>query len=191
MILLVGPSGVGKTLLLKQLEETSKSFDKKARHKDGISTSGSMSGFAQATEIAAATVPTIGTNLMSLNFGKKKAVDVREVGGSMGPLWKNYYKDAAKIIYVIDISNPHQVSSATCRLLEMLNSRNVENTPCLLLLNKIDNFSAVSHTEMKSMLMLDDILVHGSQPITSLETSAKYGTGIMEVIDWVTSEPDR
>lgn len=39
-----------------------------------------------------------GTNLVNITVHKKQEVTVREVGGSMGPIWPNYYKNANAIM---------------------------------------------------------------------------------------------
>ena len=39
-----------------------------------------------------------GTNLVNVMVHKKKEVTVRELGGSMGPIWKNYYSSAGAIL---------------------------------------------------------------------------------------------
>ena len=48
-------------------------------------------------DCASACVQT-GTNLMNVMVHKKKEVTVRELGGSMGPIWKNYYSNASAIL---------------------------------------------------------------------------------------------
>lgn len=40
----------------------------------------------------------MGTNLVNVVVHKKKEVTVRELGGSMGPIWHNYYKDVDAIL---------------------------------------------------------------------------------------------
>lgn len=48
-----------------------------------------------------------------------------------------------------------------------------------------DLFCAVSRSEMKSMIGIDNIVAHASQQIEVIESSMKYGTGLQEVIEWL------
>lgn len=97
MILVVGPSSAGKTLLLKQLEEVnrcSESANSKGRKEREESRNGSHKSVRReedSREIIPATVPTIGCNVCKVNLNKHQ-LTVQEVGGSMQPLWKTYYK---------------------------------------------------------------------------------------------------
>jgi hypothetical protein len=43
------------------------------------------------------TIPTVGTNLVTLKFGKKTCT-VRELGGCMSPVWNSYHKDVKNLI---------------------------------------------------------------------------------------------
>lgn len=98
-ILCLGPKGSGKTLLLNTLQDP-----------DSVN---------ENTH----SIPSIGTNIFTIKLpvkepeGKKKAnakqyVQIRELGGTMAPMWKNYYDDVDKIMYVIDTSNLCQISAA-------------------------------------------------------------------------------
>ena len=99
MILCVGTSGSGKSTLLRHLQikngQASSSANKKAKAKRGPE---------DEAPKAPATVPTVGTNLVALSRphrgGKRGGggggqpvtdeVVIREVGGSMAPLWNSY-----------------------------------------------------------------------------------------------------
>lgn len=99
-VLCLGPKGSGKTLLLNTLQDSDQVND------------------------TSHSIQTIGTNIFTLKLpvssseSKKSAgsikryVQVRELGGSIAPMWKNYYDDVEKIIYVIDTSNLCQISAA-------------------------------------------------------------------------------
>lgn len=97
-ILCLGPKGSGKTHLLRRLE-TSDSVDNTTY-----------------------SVPTVGTNIYSIQIPNKdtnaskrnavKIVQILEIGGTMAPLWRQYFTDVNKIIYVVDTSNLCQISAA-------------------------------------------------------------------------------
>lgn len=98
-ILCLGPKGSGKTLLLNALQDPDSVND--TTH----------------------SIPTIGTNIFTIklpvkenetkkNANVKRYVQIRELGGTMAPMWKNYYEGVEKIMYVIDTSNLCQISAA-------------------------------------------------------------------------------
>uniref|UniRef100_A0A8C5SIA3 ADP-ribosylation factor-like protein 16 n=1 Tax=Laticauda laticaudata TaxID=8630 RepID=A0A8C5SIA3_LATLA len=76
--LLLGATGVGKTLLVKRLQKLSS--------KDGAKDLGDPP----------ATLPTVGTNLTDLPIGKK--ITIRELGGCMGPIWSSYYSNCHAVL---------------------------------------------------------------------------------------------
>jgi ADP-ribosylation factor-like protein 1 len=66
-------------------------------------------------------VSTVGTNLYTINCdvekplrkAAKKSVTVRELGGEIAVMWKNYYTESVeKIMFVVDTSNLCQISCA-------------------------------------------------------------------------------
>ncbi|XP_052375863.1 ADP-ribosylation factor-like protein 16 [Oncorhynchus keta] len=79
MCLLLGATGVGKTLLMKRLQ--------KLIVRDGTTDLGEPP----------VTLPTVGTNLTDLTL-KRKRVTVRELGGCMSPIWPSYYTDCSSVI---------------------------------------------------------------------------------------------
>ena len=88
MCLCLGPTGSGKTLLLRKLQ-----------NQDPI-------------DLTTVTVPTIGTNIVEIHLKNMAKIMIRELGGEMAPIWKNYYNNVKKIIYVVDASNLCQISAA-------------------------------------------------------------------------------
>jgi hypothetical protein len=66
------------------------------------------------------TVPTVGTNLVTVRFGNQKETTIREVGGAMAPIWRSYCSGIQKIIYVVDASNLCQIAAAAVLLYTIL-----------------------------------------------------------------------
>lgn len=96
MALCLGPTGSGKTLLLRKLQNV-----------DNV-------------DRTTPSVSTIGTNLFDIKFGDGSQISVRELGGMMAPLWKNYFSNTNKVIYVVDASNLCQISAAGVLLYTIL-----------------------------------------------------------------------
>ncbi|XP_034566989.1 ADP-ribosylation factor-like protein 16 isoform X3 [Notolabrus celidotus] len=103
----------------------------------------------------------------------------------MGPIWPCYYKDCSSVIFMVDPSNIAQVSSSCIQLLSVLSAEPLCRAPVLILFNKRDMPCTMSLTELKSLLRMDDIIAFASQPITSLELSARTGQGLQEVLTWL------
>lgn len=163
MILLVGATSVGKTLLLKRLQNQNTNS---STLKDDVPT----------------TIPTVGTNLMTVITSKKTEVTVREMGGAMGPIWHNYYKDCHAIMFMIDVSRYTQVAISCVQLMTMLSNPATQNSAVLILLNKTD---ASNKAEIQTLLRLDQVMKHATQIISVLEISAKTGNNLDKVTKWL------
>ncbi|KAM8945677.1 ADP-ribosylation factor-like protein 16 [Pelodytes ibericus] len=165
MCLLLGATGVGKTLLMKRLLPKLSSKD------------------TEDLDVPS-TQPTVGTNLTYLTIHRTR-VTVREVGGTMGPIWSSYYQDCRSVVFVVDAANPFQVSASCIQLLSVLSSPLLIAVSVLILLNKMDLSSCMSLVELKSLFRMDDIISCARQPITVLEVSARDGTGLQDVLRWL------
>uniref|UniRef100_A0A3Q2QPI0 ADP-ribosylation factor-like 16 n=1 Tax=Fundulus heteroclitus TaxID=8078 RepID=A0A3Q2QPI0_FUNHE len=164
--LLLGATGVGKTLLLKRLQN-----------------------ILYALDSPPSTLPTVGTNLTDLTM-KKKKVTVREIGGCMGPIWPSYFQDCFSVIFMVDSANTVQISSSCIQLLSVLSAEPLSNAAVLILFNKRDMPCLMSLTEIKSLFRMDDIIASAPQPVTTLEVSARSGQGLQEVLSWLESSLD-
>ncbi|XP_015151049.1 ADP-ribosylation factor-like protein 16 isoform X3 [Gallus gallus] len=153
--LLLGATGVGKSLLGKRL--------RKLCSRDGAKELGEPP----------ATLPTVGTNLTDLTLHRR--VTLRELGGCMGPIWPSYYGECSAVL----------VSSSCVQLLSLLSAEQLAAVPVLILFNKIDLPCYMSLVEMKSLFRMQDIVSCAMQPITILETSARDGTGLADVLQWL------
>uniref|UniRef100_A0A452HRP9 Uncharacterized protein n=2 Tax=Testudinoidea TaxID=8486 RepID=A0A452HRP9_9SAUR len=162
MYLLLGASGVGKTLLVKRLQN--------------ILTD---SGWCCHLTLQ------VGTNLTDLLIQKK--ITIRELGGCMGPIWPSYYGDCSSVLFMIDAANPTQISSSCVQLLSLLSAEQLASASVLILFNKIDLPCYMSLVEMKSLFRIQDIISCANQPITVVETSARDGTGLPDVLQWLRS----
>ncbi|XP_041943321.1 ADP-ribosylation factor-like protein 16 isoform X1 [Alosa pseudoharengus] len=168
MCLLLGSTGVGKTLLLKRLQ--------KLTQRDQPADLGE----------APVTLPTVGTNLTDLNL-KKKRITVRELGGCMGPIWHSFYADCSSLIFVVDSANITQIASSCIQLLSVLSAEPLHGASVLVLFNKRDLPCTMTLMEMKSLFRIDDIIATAPQSITTLEVSARSGQGLKEVLSWLDS----
>ncbi|XP_026882594.2 ADP-ribosylation factor-like protein 16 isoform X3 [Electrophorus electricus] len=120
MCLLLGATGVGKTLLLKRLQ---KLCQRKVP--------------ANLTDLGEppSTLPTVGTNLTDLTL-RKRSLTIRELGGCMGPIWPSYYTDCTTVIYMVDSANITQISASCVQLLNVLAAEPLQTASVLVLFNK-------------------------------------------------------
>lgn len=158
---------MSETLLLKRLQKLN------------------LHGFGEL-EAPPSTLPTVGTNLTDLTL-KRKKLTVRELGGCMGPIWPSYFKDCSSVIFMVDSANIAQISSSCIQLLSVLSAEPLHSTSVLILFNKRDMPCTMGLVEVKSLFRMDDIIASATQPITTLELSARSGEGLQEVLSWLES----
>ncbi|XP_075296691.1 ADP-ribosylation factor-like protein 16 [Opisthocomus hoazin] len=161
--LLLGATGGGKSLLAKRLRQLS-----------------TVGGAVELGE-PPATQPTVGTDLTAL----RRVAVLRELGGCMGPVWPSYYGEGRALMFVVDAADPTQVSSSCVQLLSVLCAPPLASVPVLVVFNKIDLPCYMSLAEMKSLFRMQDIVSCATQPITTLETSARDSTGLRDVLQWL------
>lgn len=188
--LVLGPEGVGKTLLLKKLKalcDQSEGQDS-ARKADGRRGEGSPREENSMSSLVSGllpTIPTVGSNVQEIRLSGGITCLLREYGGRMAPIWSKAYGDTQMVIYVIDASNSTQISAATVLLLEVLSARALEGKPCLLFFNKIDCPFAMSLVETKSIIRVDDIVSHANQVVTVADGSCVTEEGLERVLSWI------
>ncbi|XP_052411346.1 ADP-ribosylation factor-like protein 16 [Carassius gibelio] len=141
MCLLLGATGVGKTLLLNRLQNILQFSS--CLHKLDMA---SLSGVAR--ERASGQVG-VGTNLTDLILRRRK-ITVGELGGCMEPIWPKYYVDSTSVIFVVDCSNVVQISSSCVQLLSVLSAEPLQSALC----------SYSSTHSLSSMLSLHTLTIH-------------------------------
>ncbi|XP_037666677.1 ADP-ribosylation factor-like protein 16 [Choloepus didactylus] len=165
MCLLLGAAGVGKTLLVKRLQQ--------------LSSRDAQGGLGEPPP----TRPTVGTDLTDIVAGRK--ITIRELGGCMGPIWPSYYGNCRSLLFVMDASSPTQLSASCALLLGLLSAEQLAEASVLILFNKIDLPCYMTMEEMKSLIRLPDIVACAKQRITTAEISARKGTGLAGVLRWL------
>ncbi|XP_055431348.1 ADP-ribosylation factor-like protein 16 isoform X3 [Bubalus kerabau] len=125
----------------------------------------------------------VGTNLTDIVAQKK--ITIRELGGCMGPIWSSYYGNCHSLLFMVDASNPTQLSASCVQLLGLLSAEELAKASVLILFNKIDLPCYMTIEEMKSLIRLPDLIACAKQNITTLEISAWKGTGLSDVLRWL------
>ncbi|KAH8317751.1 hypothetical protein KR074_008933 [Drosophila pseudoananassae] len=186
----LGPKRAGKTHLLKALQDPD-SIDE---------TSYSM--------------PTIGTGIYRIHFPTKspnsdkpkpppadgsaqsaniphggknlpKSIQILEIGGSMAPLWRQYFEDVKKLIYVVDTSNLCQISAAGVLFYSILTEPWLQKVKILLVLAKMDYSYRQMRNEALLMLQMSKLQKQIRQQVTIVEASAVTKVGLDPIYDWL------
>ena len=176
--LVVGPLGSGKTVLLKRLKcmcEEEQKQRKEANYKN-----------KQRDEewTIPVTQPTTGTTLVSLS---PHNCILKEYGYSMVSLWNKAAQHTDAVIYVVDASNPQQISAAIVLLMELLADKTMTCKPVLVFYNKTDLPSTMSVPEMKEVMRVHD-LIRTREKFVALSGSCATGEGIDKVSRWIKAQ---
>lgn len=102
MYICLGPIGSGKTLLLRKLQNVN------------------------AVDETTTAVPTVGTNIFHLQRANIQ-IKIRELGGTMAPIWPKYFAGIQRVLYVVDASNLCQISAAGVLLYTILADPQLKN----------------------------------------------------------------
>ena len=68
-------------------------------------------GFSSLPE-APSTLPTVGTNLVTVRLSRKIETTLREVGGTMAPIWNNYLKGETLLCRFMDLARRSKIQDA-------------------------------------------------------------------------------
>ncbi|XP_047485123.1 ADP-ribosylation factor-like protein 16 [Penaeus chinensis] len=161
MLLCIGPEGTGKTLLLRRMLNLNK------------------------PDISMTTVPTVGVNIVTLQVPEMLPINIRELGGSMAPIWHNYYSGVKKLMYVVDVSNLTQLANATLLFMELLANPKLKTTQVAVVMNKTDCVLSRASNELLNAMRFDDLKEYAPQQLTTFEVSALAGKGLRPLLEWV------
>ncbi|XP_058803132.1 ADP-ribosylation factor-like protein 16 [Phymastichus coffea] len=161
MCLCIGPMKSGKTLLLRKLRG------------DDI-------------DDATSVVQTNGINLFMIRSNDKQfELEIREIGGSMAPIWKHHLDRVYKVIYVVDTSNLCQISAAGVLLYSLLVEPQLERAKFALILTKMDLSYRQMRNEALLMLHFSRLQREVRQEITVIEASGVTGLGVEKLREWI------
>ena len=159
-ILLLGPTGGGKSLLAKQLA--------KAVHGEALP--GNVytkpeSGMEVHRTVLTAAKPAV-------------RVTLREIGGVMGMDWGPQFAHADLVLFVVDAADRASVSRALAQLLEALATDGLRTTPVAVCWNKCDLAFALDAAQLADLFRLDAVEARHQGPISRFSVSAVSGSGI-------------
>ncbi|CAJ1037356.1 ADP-ribosylation factor family/Signal recognition particle receptor beta subunit/50S ribosome-binding GTPase/Ras of Complex, Roc, domain of DAPkinase/Gtr1/RagA G protein conserved region/Ras family, putative [Leishmania lindenbergi] len=157
-ILILGLDSAGKTSILRQLSD------------EDVSNVASTQGF----------------QIKKLVSGGIK-LNVWDMGGQRAAryYWRQYFKQADVIIYVVDAANPRRIHEARRELEHLLEEEKVAGVPMLFFANKQDLLGALSVEEITVALNLTDLR---DRRWHIQACSAKTGEGLDEGISWAVKQ---
>lgn len=114
--------------------------------------------------------------------------DVGSQNSKIRPLWRQYFKQAQGLIFVVDSTDHEGLEIAKSELAEILGEKCLQNTAVLVLANKQDLPQAMPKDEVALKLGLhkwprDRCVV---KPVCAVD-----GSGLSDALDWLTSEMSR
>lgn len=166
MILVLGPCGSGKSTLLRRLSSASTTAPARAPH------------------------PTCGSELVHVPSGPagRRHVVCREVGGALYPLWSSYLTaEVAALIFVLDASDPSQLSLAAACLIELLSNRLLFSRSVLVLLNKSDSEQRRQVCQVATALRLSDLKRTFPGRLDCVSCDAASGVNTDRVASWISN----
>ncbi|XP_028833515.1 ADP-ribosylation factor-like protein 14 [Denticeps clupeoides] len=108
------------------------------------------------------TVPTVGFNVEMVDGKKNRrkiALTIWDVGGQekMRLHWRNFYQDAAGMMFVVDCSDRRRLEQARKVLERVLRHEHLRGLPVLVFANKQDVTGALTATELTETFKLRKI----------------------------------
>tara|TARA_B110001452_G_scaffold260347_1_gene257753 strand:+ start:73 stop:651 length:579 start_codon:yes stop_codon:yes gene_type:complete len=165
-VLLLGCEQSGKTLLSRHLQVLAAASSK-------------------APPLNAKTQPTIGTEIAHLAH-KHKAFTLREVGGSMMPVWPRFFEACRAVVFVADSSSEVASGSPVVEWHNLLAAPPLQSKPALLIFNKRDSEHALPDLTLRTQFRMSELDMSGKdRAITVLPVSALTGDGLAAVLDWI------
>uniref|UniRef100_A0A1A9W6Z7 ADP-ribosylation factor-like protein 16 n=1 Tax=Glossina brevipalpis TaxID=37001 RepID=A0A1A9W6Z7_9MUSC len=190
--LCLGPKRSGKTHLLKALQDPD-SIDETSYSTATIGTSIYNITFPTDSEDAFKLKPNANKDESdALKSGKKgkavvplKSICVLEIGGNMAPIWRQYFNDIKKLIYVVDTANLCQISAAGVLLYSILAEPRLQKVRILLVLSKMDYAYRQMRNEALLMLQMSKLQKQIRQTVTIVEASSVTKTGFSDIYNWL------
>mmetsp|Transcript_17730 Transcript_17730/g.42210 ORF Transcript_17730/g.42210 Transcript_17730/m.42210 type:complete len:179 (+) Transcript_17730:10-546(+) len=132
------------------------------------------------------TLPTQGWHAQLVKSGRMRFL-FWDVGGTptLRPLWRHHYHGTHAVIFVVDAADCGRLEEAAEALHLVMNDPELRDAVLLVLANKQDVPGALGPEEVSRLLHLEPLCRNGQRATRVQATSAVYGTGLSETIDWL------
>eukprot|EP00730_Choanoeca_flexa_P002361 TRINITY_DN11023_c0_g1_i1.p1 TRINITY_DN11023_c0_g1~~TRINITY_DN11023_c0_g1_i1.p1 ORF type:complete len:202 (+),score=17.82 TRINITY_DN11023_c0_g1_i1:73-678(+) len=130
------------------------------------------------------TIPTIGMTIERLS-GRHHGMIAWDVGGrsQMRPLWRHFLQKVRGIVFVVDSSDRERMDVVQYELGRLLDEEQLKSQPLLVLANKQDLPSSMTHKELEKSL--ESLLTNSDRQWRVMPTCATKMTGVEEGFDWL------
>jgi len=127
--------------------------------------------------------PTVGLNVKIMQKGGVTC-KMWDIGGQQKyrSEWPRYTRGCNVIVFVVDTQQPKLLPTAKKELHTLLEDRELQRLPVLVLANKIDLGPKIQEQELIKGLNLDYIV---DNPWLVIPISAKYGNNIEKALDFL------
>ncbi|XP_017124184.1 ADP-ribosylation factor-like protein 3 [Drosophila elegans] len=103
-------------------------------------------------------------------------------------IWPNYYQKAKVLIFVLDSKDALRLSEARCVLCDVLMHQELNKAPLLIVSNKKDTSGSLPVSTVIDLMGLERLQ---GRDWTIKECSMQTGSGIPEIMDWITNKIDK
>ncbi|MGQ4872969.1 MAG: ADP-ribosylation factor family protein [Promethearchaeia archaeon] len=126
--------------------------------------------------------PTTNINIVRLLF-ENLSITIYDAGGQeqYRKIWSAYLKNQDGLIFTLDVSDEKRFDEAYKELYRILNFKELENLPLLILFNKID----LKKPKEKELIKKFDLDRISNRPIKYFFTSALTNEGIFKAFNWI------
>ncbi|XP_013104150.1 ADP-ribosylation factor-like protein 16 [Stomoxys calcitrans] len=114
-----------------------------------------------------------------------KSIRILEIGGAMAPIWRQYFDDVKKLMYVVDTSNLCQISAAGVLFYSILAEPRLQKVRILLVLSKMDYAYRQMRNEALLMMQMSKLQKEIRQKVTIIEVSPVTKVGFDLIYNWL------
>eukprot|EP00826_Nyctotherus_ovalis_P037809 TRINITY_DN3483_c0_g1_i3.p1 TRINITY_DN3483_c0_g1~~TRINITY_DN3483_c0_g1_i3.p1 ORF type:complete len:180 (-),score=42.31 TRINITY_DN3483_c0_g1_i3:100-639(-) len=129
---------------------------------------------------------------LAVRYAKKENLTMRiwDLGGQLQfrSEWPSYVKSSDVILFMIDASAPEKLPTSRRELNILLDDKDINGIPLLVLPNKIDIDPHLNKSEIIKGLNLDYIV---DNPWAVVPISALYGTNFDQAIQWLLKQKQK
>jgi ADP-ribosylation factor-like protein 8 len=128
-------------------------------------------------------IPTVGFNMRKVTKGKV-TIKLWDLGGQprFRSMWERYCRGVSAIVYVVDASDPENISTSKSELHDLLAKPALEGIPALILGNKNDLPNAAGVDDLIERLGLKSL---ANREVCCYSISAKNSVNIDITMDWL------
>ena len=132
------------------------------------------------------TVPTLGFNVETVSY-KNISFTVWDIGGQdkIRNLWRVYFNGSNGLIFVVDSADRERIDEAKLELQKLLHEQELSNIILLVFANKQDMPNAMSVSEIREKLDLNNLR---DRPWFVQSSCAVKGQGLYEGLDWMATQ---